>query len=131
MVSSVQQRVQAPASVVTFLGLVASLVIATGNFSPDKAVAITSVAGAVGTVIVLFFQRPFSITGFTGAAGTIAADLAILGIHTNPDLRAAITALAAFGIGGLLHLVGVPVAMAKAPPPAHRKLSPPLAVVKK
>jgi hypothetical protein len=54
--------------------------------------------------------KPVSLQLVTGAVTVLAADLALFGIHTNPEQRGALAAAVGVFAGVVLHLLHVTVA---------------------
>jgi hypothetical protein len=103
-----------PATVAAVLGAAASLVIAFGHLTPAQSAMVMSLAGAIGTLAVVIAGsiagKPVSLQLVTGAVTVLAADLALFGIHTNPEQRAALAAAVGVFAGVVLHLLHVTVA---------------------
>lgn len=118
----------APAAVTTILGAAAACIIAFGHLSPAQAATVTSLAVALGTVVMLVIgavnHKPVSMQVLTGAATMLFADLALFGIHMNVDERGALAAAVGVVAGIIFHLLHVtvtddPAASAITPVPAR------------
>ena len=61
------------------------------------------IAGAVN-------RKPVSMQALTGAASILVADLALFGIHMDPDQRGSLVAALGVAVGIIFHLLHVTVA---------------------
>jgi hypothetical protein len=104
----------APATVTVVLGAVAACVIAFGHLTPAQAALITSLAAAIGTVVMIVAgvinHKPVSMQALTGAAAIVMADLALFGIHMDADQRGSLVAAVGVAVGIIFHLLHVTVA---------------------
>ena len=111
-----------PSTVATVLGVAAALVIAFGHLGPVGSALVTSLATALGTLLVVIIGavngKPVSLQVLTGAAMVIFSDLALFGIRMSADERGALAAAVGVFAGLALHLLHVTVTAAPAPP--HR-----------
>lgn len=103
-----------PATVTTVLGAAAALVIAFGHLSAANAAVVTSLAAALGTVVMVIAGaingKPVSMQAVTGAATVIFADLALFGLHMDPDQRGALAGAVTVALGMIFHLLHITVA---------------------
>jgi hypothetical protein len=103
-----------PATVVTVLGTAAAVVIAFAHLTTSQAALVTSLAAALGTVVIVIAGavngKPVSMQLITGAATVVIADLALFGIHTNPEQRGALAGAVGVVLGIVFHLLHVTVA---------------------
>ena len=118
----------APATVTTVLGAAAACIIAFGHLDPAQAALVLSLAGALGTLVMIIAgvvnHKPVSMQALTGAATVLFADLALFGIHMDPDQRGALAAAVGVAAGIIFHLLHVtvaadPAATAITPAPAR------------
>lgn len=104
----------APATVTTVLGAAAACIIAFGHLSAAQAALVLSLATAAGTLVMIIAgavnHKPVSMQLFTGAATAVAADLALFGIHMDPDQRGALAGAVGVAAGIIFHLLHVTVA---------------------
>jgi hypothetical protein len=103
-----------PATVTTVLGAVAACIIAFGHLTPAQAALVTSLAVALGTLVVIIAgvlnRKPVSMQALTGAVTIIFADLALFGIHMSADERGSLAAATGVVAGVIFHLLHVTVA---------------------
>jgi hypothetical protein len=104
----------APATVTVVLGAVAACIIAFGHLTPASAALVTSLAVALGTLVVLIAgvlnHKPVSMQALTGAVTIIFADLALFGVHMTADERGSLAAATGVVAGVIFHLLHVTVA---------------------
>lgn len=127
--NSLVKSAQAPATVLVVLNAIVGLVVAFGHLGPTAAATLSSLATAIGTIVVLAVQvsqgKPFSMTLFTGAATVVFTDLALFHITLTPgEIGALVT-----GVGIIatlvLHVAHATVTTKKAPTPAPVPVTPP------
>lgn len=104
----------APATATVVLGAAAACVIAFAHLSPASAALVTSLAAALGTLVMIIAgvinHKPVSMQALTGAASILVADLALFGIHMDPDQRGSLVAALGVAVGVIFHLLHVTVA---------------------
>jgi hypothetical protein len=102
-----------PATVTTVLGTAAALIISFAHLTASQAAMVTSLATAVGTVVIavagVMTGRPVSMQLITGAATVIFADLALFGIHMSPEQRGALAGAVGVALGIIFHLLHITV----------------------
>lgn len=104
----------APATVTVVLGAAAACVIAFAHLTAAQAALVTSLAAALGTLVMIIAgvlnHKPVSMQALTGAASILVADLALFGIHMDADQRGSLVAALGVAVGIIFHLLHVTVA---------------------